>query len=115
MSSFDSGGLTHEFLGEVLLERLKKQQNRFWKKLQEGRLAKIDNLNLDKITLTVCDTEAVIPTIIFKDCTILLSYQHLHHHHILPNDHRHCYFHHPYCHHHIHSCQGGRSWQPFGE
>ena len=64
------------------MESLNRQQNRFWKKLQEGRLAKIDNLNLDKITLTVCDTEAVIPTIIFKDCTILLSYQHLHHHHI---------------------------------
>ena len=52
MSSFDSGGLTLEFLGEVLLERLKKQQNRFWKELQEGRLAKIDILNLDKIILT---------------------------------------------------------------
>ena len=55
MSSFDSGGLTLEFLGEVLLARLQRQQNRFWKKLQEGRLTKIDILNLDKITLTEAD------------------------------------------------------------
>ena len=55
MSSFDSVGLTLEFVGEVLLESLNRQQNRFWKKLQEGRLAKIDILNLDKITLTEAD------------------------------------------------------------
>ena len=69
MSSFDGGGgLTLEFVGEVLLVSLNRQQNRFWKKLQEGRLAKIDILNLDKITLT----EAVIAMIIFKDCTIVI-------------------------------------------
>ena len=55
MSSFGSGGLTLEFLGEVLLETLNRQQNRFWKKLQEGRSAKIDILNLDEITLTEAD------------------------------------------------------------
>ena len=71
MSSFGSGGLTLEFLGEVLLETLNRQQNRFWKKLQEGRSAKIDILNLDKITHTVCNTEAVIAMIIFI-CTVVI-------------------------------------------
>ena len=56
MSSFDGvGGLILEFVGKVLLESLNRQQNRFWKKLQEGRLTKIDILNLDKITLTDAD------------------------------------------------------------
>ena len=56
MSSFDGGGgLILDFVGEVLLESLNRQQNRFWKKLQEGRLAKIDILNLDEITLTEAD------------------------------------------------------------
>ena len=56
MSSFDGGGgLILEFVGKVLLESLNRQQNRFWKKLQEGRLAKIDILNLDEITLTEAD------------------------------------------------------------
>ena len=56
MSSFDGvGGLILEFVGEVPLESLNRQQNRFWKKLQEGRLAKIDILYLDKITLTEAD------------------------------------------------------------
>ena len=73
MSSFGSGGLTLEFLGEVLLARLQRQQNRFWKKLQEGRSAKIDILNLDKITHTVCDTEAVIAMIIFICTVVILS------------------------------------------
>ena len=73
MSSFDSGGLTLEFLGEVLLEKLNRQQDRFWKKLQEGRSAKIDILNLDKITHTVCDTEAVIAMIIFICTVVILS------------------------------------------
>ena len=73
MSSFGSGGLTLEFLGEVLLETLNRQQNRFWKKLQEGRSAKIDILNLDKITHTVCDTEAVIAMIIFICTVVILS------------------------------------------
>ena len=69
MSSFDGGGgLILEFVGEVLLESLNRQQNRFWKKLQEGRLAKIDILNLDKITLT----KAIIAMIIFKDCIIVI-------------------------------------------
>ena len=70
---FHSGGFTLEFLGEVLLEKLNRQQNRFWKKLQEGRSAKIDILNLDKITHTVCDTEAVIAMIIFIFTVVIVS------------------------------------------